>query len=38
VPAWGDDGNVGFALYEHTHTYIDMPQRWTYVKPLEQKP
>jgi len=37
-PAWGDDGLVGFSLFEHTHTYIDMPQRWTYVKPLEKRP
>ena len=32
-PAWGDDGRVGFALFERTHTYIDMAQRWTYLQP-----
>jgi hypothetical protein len=32
-PAWGDDGLVGVALYDHAHVYIDMPQRWTYVQP-----
>ncbi len=30
---WGDDGRLGFAIFEHAHAYIDMPQRWTYVKP-----
>jgi hypothetical protein len=32
-PAWGDDGLLGVALYEHAHVYIDMPRRWTYVQP-----
>jgi hypothetical protein len=32
-PAWGDDGLLGLGLYEHAHVYIDMPQRWTYVRP-----
>jgi hypothetical protein len=30
---WGDDGRLGFAIFEHAHAYIDMPQRWTYLKP-----
>jgi hypothetical protein len=36
-PSWGDDGRLGFALYEHAHVYIDMPNRWTYVQPREEE-
>ena len=32
-PSWGDDGLLGMTIYDHAHVYIDMPQRWTYVKP-----
>ncbi len=32
-PAWGNDGLLGVAVFEQTHVYIDMPQRWTYVQP-----
>jgi hypothetical protein len=34
-PEWGDDGQLGYALFEHAHTYIDMPRRWTYVRPRD---
>ncbi len=37
-PDWGDDGRLGFALLEHAHMFIDMPQRWTYVRPLDTAP
>jgi hypothetical protein len=32
-PAWGDDGLLGMPIYDYAHVYIDMPQRWTYVRP-----
>src|SRR5207249_9204843 len=32
-PDWGDDGRLGFALLARFHVFIDMPRRWTYVKP-----
>jgi hypothetical protein len=35
APDWGDDGRLGFAIFERCHAFIDMPQRWTYLKPLE---
>jgi hypothetical protein len=31
---WGEDGRLGFPIFERCHAFIDMPQRWTYVKPL----
>lgn len=31
---WGEDGRLGFPLFERCHAFIDMPRRWTYVKPL----
>jgi hypothetical protein len=34
-PDWGDDGRLGYALLERVHTFIDMPRRWTYVRPLD---
>jgi hypothetical protein len=33
-PDWGDDGRLGWALIERFHTFIDMPNRWTYIQPL----
>ncbi len=35
APDWGDDGRLGFPLFERCHAFIDMPQRWTYVKPID---
>ena len=35
APDWGDDGRLGFAIFERCHAFIDMPQRWTYLKPLD---
>ncbi len=32
---WGEDGRLGFPIFERCHAFIDMPQRWTYVKPLD---
>ncbi len=34
-PSWGDDGRLGFPIFERCHAFIDMPRRWTYVKPLD---
>ena len=36
-PAWGNDGLLGIAVYDHAHVYIDMPQRWTYVQPRDAR-
>ncbi len=33
-PDWGDDGRLGWALIERFHTFLDMPNRWTYIQPL----
>jgi hypothetical protein len=33
-PDWGDDGKLGFPLLLRFHAYVNMPQRWIYVKPL----
>ncbi len=35
APDWGDDGRLGFPIFERCHAFIDMPQRWAYVKPLD---
>jgi hypothetical protein len=32
---WGEDGRLGFPIFERCHAFIDMPQRWIYVKPLD---
>ncbi len=32
-PEWGDDGLFGFPLLLRFHAWVDMPQRWVYVKP-----
>lgn len=32
-PDWGDDGALGFSVLARFHTFIDMPRRWTYLKP-----
>ena len=34
-PEWGDDGALGFDLLLRFHTYLDMPRRWAYLRPLE---
>ena len=33
-PEWGDDGRLGWALIERFHTFLDMPNRWTYIQPI----
>jgi hypothetical protein len=33
-PDWGDDGRLGWALVERFHTFLDMPNRWTYIQPI----
>lgn len=34
-PEWGDDGRLGWAVIERFRTFIDMPNRWTYIRPAE---
>jgi hypothetical protein len=34
-PAWGDDGKLGFPVLLRFHAFVNMPQRWIYVKPVE---
>jgi hypothetical protein len=31
-PDWGDDGRLGFAVLLRFHAFVNMPQRWIYVK------
>jgi hypothetical protein len=33
TPEWGADGLLGFPLLLRFHAWVDMPQRWIYVKP-----
>ncbi len=33
VPAWGEDGRIGFALLLRFHSHLDMPNRWIYLRP-----
>ena len=35
APDWGNDGRLGFPIFERCHAFIDMPQRWSYLKPLD---
>jgi hypothetical protein len=35
-PDWGDDGALALGLLARFHTFIDMPRRWTYLKPLPE--
>lgn len=35
-PDWGDDGRLGYALLLRFHVFVNMPQRWIYVRPLER--
>ena len=35
-PEWGDDGRLGFPLLSRFHAFVDMPQRWIYVQPIEK--
>ncbi len=32
-PDWGDDGKLGFPLLLRFHAFVNMPQRWMYLKP-----
>ena len=32
---WGDDGALGMGLLLHFHVFLDLPRRWTYLRPLE---
>lgn len=34
-PAWGDDGALGFEPLLNFHVFLDMPRRWTYLRPLD---
>jgi hypothetical protein len=34
-PDWGDEGKLGFSLLLRFHLFWNMPQRWTYIRPLE---
>jgi hypothetical protein len=31
-PDWGDDGRLGFAVLLRFHAFVNMPERWIYVK------
>ena len=33
-PDWGDDGRLGFAVLLRFHAFVNMPQRWIYVKAI----
>ncbi|HTR03549.1 MAG TPA: hypothetical protein VMN82_10175 [Thermoanaerobaculia bacterium] len=35
-PDWGDDGLLGYPLLLRFHVFVNMPQRWIYLKPLER--
>ena len=35
-PDWGDDGRLGFAVLLRFHAFVNMPQRWIYVKAVEK--
>jgi hypothetical protein len=35
-PDWGDDGKLGFLLLLRFHAFVNMPQRWIYVKAIER--
>ena len=35
-PAWGDDGALGLALLLKFHTFLDLPKRWAYLRPLDE--
>jgi hypothetical protein len=35
-PDWGDDGALALGLLARFHTFIDMPRRWTYLKPIPE--
>ncbi len=32
APDWGDDGRMGFPLLLRFHAYVNMPQRWIYLR------
>jgi hypothetical protein len=35
-PEWGDDGAIGYDILLRFHTFLDMPRRWGYLRPLDQ--
>lgn len=35
-PDWGDDGKLGFPVLLRFHAFVNMPQRWIYVKAIEK--
>jgi hypothetical protein len=35
-PDWGDDGKLGFPLLLRFHAFVNMPQRWIYVRAIER--
>ncbi len=37
-PEWGDDGALGYDVLLRFHTFLDMPRRWGYVRPLDSRP
>jgi hypothetical protein len=34
-PEWGDDGALGYDILLRFHTFLDMPRRWSYLRPLD---
>ncbi|HEY3171328.1 MAG TPA: hypothetical protein VGK86_02020 [Thermoanaerobaculia bacterium] len=36
LPAWGEDGRIGFALLLRFHSHLDMPHRWIYLRPVRR--
>jgi hypothetical protein len=32
-PEWGEDGRMGLSLLLRFHAFVNMPQRWTYLRP-----
>jgi len=36
-PEWGDDGRMGWDAVTRFHLFVDMPRRWTYLKPLPDR-
>jgi hypothetical protein len=35
-PDWGDDGRLGFPLLSRFRAFVNMPQRWIYVRAVEK--
>jgi len=34
-PEWGDDGALGYDILLRFHTFLDLPRRWGYLRPLD---